>query len=420
MPLTPGVISLVSEPVTTTRPTSAPPSSRADAGHTGATAVLWLLAVAAAGHLVLRSYLEQRHIIDFRVLQDGATRFWDGASVYADPWFLLTPSGLLAMLPFGLLDQGIGFAVWNTVSIGAAAIGVGCALRFVGAAPTGPVAAVTVLGLCVSESMTSTLVLGNLNNSLLLALGAGFLLADLRGRSVLAGVLLGAALALKPVFVLLLLIPVLRRRWSTLGWAVSLPLVLNVIGLLLVPAPSDFLTGTVPGLLHGRKEWNNSLWSMGVDYGLPDWAIVALRLLVVGLTAAALWRLRHVEDAVLRNATSYGVLLLATFLASSLSQAYYSLLLVPLLVTVVRAGSALRTPLAWVAVFLFAARDSWSIPRSPGWTETFGDVRWTSGWVILFAVLVVWALRVRPRPRADAREPSAPSAARHLLTVPAV
>lgn len=382
----------------------APPASSGDARRSATTAVLWVLAVGAGAPLVLRSFVEQRHIIDFRVLQDGAMRFWDGASVYADPWFLLTPSGLLAMLPFGLLDPDAGFVVWNVVSIGAAGVGVVCALRFVGASLSGPVAAATVLGACVSESLTSTLMLGNLNNSLLLALGAGFLLADLRGRTVLAGVLLGAALALKPVFVLLLLIPLLRRGWATLGWAVSIPLFLNAVGLALVPAPSDFFTLTVPGLLHGRKEWNNSLWSMGVDYGLPGWAIVALRLLVVVLTGVAVWRLRPVEDPVLRSATSYGVLMLATFLASSLSQAYYSVLLVPLLVTVVRAGSALRNPVAWVAVFFFAAQDSWSLPRSPGWTETFGDVRWTSGWLILFGILVAWALRSGPRARADVED----------------
>jgi arabinofuranan 3-O-arabinosyltransferase len=387
---------------------TAAPSAGRDGRRSAATAVLWLLALAAAGHLVLRSYLEDRYIGDFRVLQDGAMRFWDGVSVYADPWFLLTPSGLLAMLPFGLLGPHAGFVVWNTLSIGAVAAGCVWSLRFVGARLTGPVAAVTLLGVPLSESLTSTLILGNLNNSLLMALGAGFLLADLRGRTVLAGVLLGAALALKPVFVLLLLIPLLRRRWTTLSWAVALPLVLNVVGLALVPAPSDFVTRTVPGLLHGRKEWNNSLWSMGVDYGLPDWAIVALRLLVLLLTGLAVWRFRRVEDAVVRSAATYGVLLLATFLASSLSQAYYSLLLVPLLLSVVRAGSPLRTPVAWVAVYAFAAQDSWSIPRSPGWTETVGDVRWTSGWALLLAVLVTTALRVRPTddPQVPERQPA--------------
>ena len=370
------------------------------------TAVLWVLALGSCAQLVARSYLQERYLIDFRALHDGATRFWDGVSVYDDPWFLLTPSGLLAMLPFGLVGQGTAFVLWNTLSIVAIVTGVVCALRLVGVPLTGPVAAVTVLLLCVSESVTETLRLGNLNNSLLLALGTGFLLAERRGRVVLAGVLLGVSLALKPVLVLLLLLPLLRRGWRTVGWAISLPVALNVLGLALVPVPSDFLDVTVPNLLHARESYNHSLWALGAYLGAPGWSVLVARVLVLVLAGMAVWRLRLLEDAVLRLTTSYGVLVLATFLASSLSQAYYSLVLVPLLLTVVRAGSALRSPVAWVAVYLFAIQDSGRIPVPPGWAMHYGFGRFPVGWLVLFAVLVVWALR-REVPGSDRqrREP---------------
>lgn len=357
------------------------------------TAVLWVLALGASAELVARSYLQDRYLIDFRALHDGATRFWDGTSVYGDPWFLLTPSGLLALLPFGLVGQGAAFVLWNTLSIVAVMTGVACALRLVGVPLTGPVAAVTTLLLCVSESVTETLRLGNLNNSLLLALGAGFLLAERRGRVVLAGVLLGLSLALKPVLVLLLLLPLLRRGWRTLGWAISLPVALNVLGLALVPVPSDFFDVTVPNLLQARELWNHSLWAFGAYLGAPGWSVLGARVLVLVLAGVAVWRLRLLDDAVLRLTTSYGVLVLATFLASSLSQAYYSLILVPVLLTVVRAGSALRSPVAWVAVYLFATLDSWRIPVPAGWDMHYGFGRFPVGWLVLFAVLVVWALR---------------------------
>jgi arabinofuranan 3-O-arabinosyltransferase len=357
------------------------------------TAVLWVLALGVCAQLVARSYLQDRYLIDFRTLHDGATRFWDGVSVYDDPWFLLTPSGLLAMLPFGLLGFDAAFVIWNTLSIVALVTGVVCSLRLVGVPLTGPVAALTTLLLCVSESVTETLRLGNLNNSLLLALGAGFLLAELRGRFVLAGALIGISLALKPVLVLLLLLPLLRRGWRTLGWAVSIPVALNVLGLALVPVPSDFFDVTVPNLLHARESYNHSLWALGAYLDAPDWSVLAARVLVLVLAGAAVWRLRLLEDAVLRLTTSYGVLVLATFLASSLSQAYYSVVLVPLLLTVVRPGSALRSPVAWVAVYLFATSDSWRIPVPPGWELHYGFGRFPVGWLILFAVLVVWALR---------------------------
>ena len=365
------------------------------------TVVLWVLAVGACAQLVARSYLQERYLIDFRVLHEGATRFWDGASVYGDPWFLLTPSGLLAMLPFGLLGHGAAFVIWNTLSIVALVTGVVCALRIVGAPLTGPVAAVTTVLLCVSESVTETLRLGNLNNSLLLALGAGFLLAELRGRVVLAGVLLGISLALKPVLVLLLLLPLLRRGWRTVAWAISIPVALNVLGLALVPVPSDFFDVTVPNLLHAREQYNHSLWAFGAYLGAPGWSVLAARVLVLVLAGMAVWRLRSLEDAVLRLTTSYGILVLATFLVSSLSQAYYSVILLPLLLTVVRAGSALRSPVAWVAVYLFATQDSLRIPVPPGWDLHYGFGRFPVGWLLLFAVLVVWALRPATLRRKD-------------------
>ena len=88
-----------------------------------------------------------------------------------------------------------------------------------------------------------------------------------------------------------------------------------------------------------------------------------------------------------------------------------------LLLTVVRAGSAVRNPVAWVGVYLFAAQDSWFIPRHPGWTETLGVVRWTSGWIILFGVLVGWALFGAPRRRRDVEE-AAPGSAPAQEPVP--
>jgi arabinofuranan 3-O-arabinosyltransferase len=88
-----------------------------------------------------------------------------------------------------------------------------------------------------------------------------------------------------------------------------------------------------------------------------------------------------------------------TFLASSLSQAYYSLFLLPLLVTVVRAGSVMRSPVAWVAVCLFAGQVSWTFPGYPGLTHGFGVAQFTLAWALLFVVLVTWVLRSAPSSR---------------------
>ena len=234
-----------------------------------AAAVLWPLALAFFADLVLRSYSATRVIVDFGILHDGAVRLVHGQSVYSDPFFLLPPSGLFLVAPFGLLSAHTAFLIWNTLSILAAVIGVACAVRFAGLSIRGPVGAALLLVLSLSESLTTTLLLGNLNNCVLLALGSGYLLAERRGRPRLAGVLLGLSLAVKPVFVLVLLLPLLQRRWRTVGWAIAIPAVLNVAGFLLTPHRGDFLSIAVTNLLSARPGTNSSLWAMGVYWGVP-------------------------------------------------------------------------------------------------------------------------------------------------------
>jgi len=227
------------------------------------------LALAFFADLVLRSYSATRVIVDFGILHDGAVRLVHGQSVYSDPFFLLPPRGLFLVAPFGLLSARTAFLIWNTLSILAAVIGVACAVRFAGLSIRGPVGAALLLVLSLSESLTTTLLLGNLNNCVLLALGSGYLLAERRGRPRLAGVLLGLSLAVKPVFVLVLLLPLLQRRWRTVGWAIAIPAVLNVAGFLLTPHRGDFLSIAVTNLLSARPGTNSSLWAMGVYWGCP-------------------------------------------------------------------------------------------------------------------------------------------------------
>ena len=378
-------------------------SGRAPGGRGGAAArsasparvlggVLWTLALVNLADLVYRSYVATRDDVDFRALYDGASRFVDGSSVYADPYFLLTPSGLLAMVPFGFLERDTAFIVWNTVSVAAAAAGVVLSLRFARVPLRSPLAAGLVLALSLTPPLTHTLMFGNLNNSVVLALGAGCLLALRDDRRVLAGVLLGLSLALKPLLVLVLVIPLLRRQWSTVAWAIALPVLLNVVGFLVTPFREDFLEVTVPELLTARPDFNSSLWAVGHHFDVPEPVVLVVRLAVVLVALFAVWRLRAAGDAVLGLASAYGILLLATFLSAALSQGYYALLLLPLLATAGRRGSPLVSPVAWLGVALFAGVDEWRFP-DPDVTAGFTQVRPALGWALLFTVLVAAALR---------------------------
>lgn len=380
------------------------------ASMTPVTALLWFLALATYGNLALRSMVATNPV-DFYILHDGARRLLEGGSVYADPNFLLTPSGLFVVGPFGLLDRHVAFLLWNTLSVLATVAAVACAARFARVGLAGPVPAALLLGLSLSESLTTTLLFGNLNNTLLLALGSAYLLAERSDRRLAAGLLLGVALAVKPVLVLVLLVPLLRRRWQTVGWAVAVPAVLNCTGLALLPHRADFFTVAVPSQLAARTGSNSSLWAVGSTFGWPAWLVVLLRVAFLLAAVAAVWWLRHHPDRVLRLAVSYGLLLLATFLSFSLSQGYYSMLLLPLFASAVSSASPMRNPLTWVATYLFMTLDVWAPPQLPRLSGWFAVGHWTLGWALLFAVLVVWAQReaggVRvaiPSPR-DARAP---------------
>ncbi|WP_051515754.1 glycosyltransferase family 87 protein [Candidatus Blastococcus massiliensis] len=366
-------------------------SARADGG---VRVALWALAAVAFAVRVVRSFRSPDWHFDFEVLYGGALNLLERQSVYSDEFFLLTPSGLLAMAPFGLLDHDPAFYVWNTVSVLAVVLGVVLTLRLLGEPLGGSPAAGLVLALSILPPMSDTWHLGNINNSFLFALAAAFLIAVRNDRRVLAGICLGLALAIKPVLVLLVVIPLLRRNWSTLAWAAAIPAVLNVAGLAVTPNRREFFDITVPGILHAREEFNSSLWAAGRYLDIPGPLVDVLRVAAVAAAVVVVWQLRRERDEVLALAVGSGALLLATFLSSSLSQAYYALFLVPLLMSVVRPGSPMRNPLAWVAVLLFteAGRqvlDGSTVP------DAFAVSRVAAGWGLLLVVVLVWTLRRR-------------------------
>jgi hypothetical protein len=155
---------------------------------------------------------------------------------------------------------------------------------------------------------------------------------------------------------------------------------------------------------------------------------------VLALAVVLVWRLRNIVDPVVGFSASYGLCLLATWLAASLSEGYYSMLLVPVLLTVITPGSPVASPLTWFAVWLFGGLDRWDTGSSrnvdpefarPGWgggggprwgnpferdvPNDFERSRWTAGWLLLYAVLVVWAFRTHrspPSQRSDDPRPA--------------
>src|SRR5699024_6872913 len=79
----------------------------------------------------------------------------------------------------------------------------------------------------LTESVRNTLVFSNINGVLLLAL-VGFLWLLLRDRLWAAGLVLGLAILVKPMFLPLLFLPLVKLQWRAVLGGLAVPVIFNV------------------------------------------------------------------------------------------------------------------------------------------------------------------------------------------------
>jgi arabinofuranan 3-O-arabinosyltransferase len=315
---------------------------------------------------------------------------------YVDPHYLYPPGGTLLLSPFGFLPEVASrnwFFTINTVAIVIAAYFL---VRLFGYGLTSVALPALIVAMYCTESVINTLVFTNINGCILLleVLFFRWLLVGKVNHEWWAGVAIGLSLVVKPSLAPLLLLPLLNRQWRAIVTAIAVPVVFNAAAWPLVRNPMDFFRHTVPYLLSTRDYFNSSISGNGVYYGLPMWLILLLRILFGLLAIASLWllyRYYRTRDPLFWFATSSGVLLIASFLLSSLGQAYYSMMLFPFLMTVVLRNSVLRNWPAWFAIYGFMTADRWLLYhwQSTGRFLEYMKVTW--GWslmlVVVFSVL---------------------------------
>jgi arabinofuranan 3-O-arabinosyltransferase len=198
----------------------------------------------------------------------------------------------------------------------------------------------------------------------------------------------------KPTLAPLLLGTLLLGRVRTTCVAAAVGAALTLVGMATVRDGTVFLTDVLPMLGDGNREvlqqYDKSLRGAVELLGLPDGVGLVARAGALALAVAVAWRRRR---GPLAAAEVVPVLLLGGLLASSFSWANYSLYLLPLLVTVVRAGSLVRTWPAWAAVFLLWTADPWPALELGETVEAVVGLRTTWGWLLLLAACVWSALR---------------------------
>ena len=217
----------------------------------------------------------------------------------------------------------------------------------------------------------------------------------------------------KPLLVVLLLLPLLNRQWRALITAIGVPLVFNAVAWPLSADPMGFVRNTAPYILETRDYFNSSILGNGIYYGLPMWLIIALRLAAVVLAVVSLWllyRYYRERDQLFWMLTSSGVLLISSWLVLGLAQGYYSMMLFPFLMTVVRPNSVIRNWPAWLAVYGFMTMDRWLLGHWPTTGRFLEYMKITYGWslmlVVVFCVLYFRYLEAKSEDRlADGIDP---------------
>ncbi|BBX59795.1 Alpha-(1-_3)-arabinofuranosyltransferase [Mycobacterium shottsii] len=374
------------------RPRTGPPSAS-----TILRSVLWPAAILSVLHRAIVLTTNGNITDDFKPVYRAVLNFRRGWDIYnehfdyVDPHYLYPPGGTLLMAPFGYLPFAPSRYLFISINTAAILLAAYLLLRLFNFTLTSVAAPALVLAMFATETVTNTLVFTNINGCILL-LEVLFLRWLLDGRvshQWWAGIAIGFTLVLKPLLGPLLLLPLLNRQWRTLVTAIVIPIAINVAALPLINHPMDFFTRTLPYILSTRDYFNSSIQGNGIYFGLPNWLILFLRLLFTAIAIASLWllyRYYRTRDPLLWFTTSSGVLLLWSWLAMSLAQGYYSMMLFPFLMTITLRNSVIRNWPAWLGIYGFMTLDRWLLFNWMRWGRALEYLKITYGWSLLLIV----------------------------------
>jgi arabinofuranan 3-O-arabinosyltransferase len=217
-----------------------------------------------------------------------------------------------------------------------------------------------VLGSVLASSpLHGTLVLGQIYPLLLVGLVSGWI-AERRGRPVLAAVLYGITVALKPSLGPLLLLPAVQRRWLPLRAGLISAATATLFGVL-VAGPSSGIewlkiafSEPVPDTVD-----NASLPGLAVRFGLPG--VLGMVLGVAVLVGTLVWCGRN-RDRIDPAGTVPFAVLAAGLLCSPISWHNYLMLLWPGILMLIPLG---RGPVVAVALAVTVIPVSWNADWPP-------------------------------------------------------
>ncbi|WP_433203939.1 glycosyltransferase family 87 protein [Nocardia sp. CA-107356] len=355
---------------------------------------LWPLAVMTVLNRVFIKAVNGFITDDFKPVYNASLAFLNHRPVYTanydlvDPHYLYPPSGTLLIAPLALIDPEK--SRWCFILLNAAAIILAwyLLLKLFKFTLSSMAAPILLLAMFSSETVINTLVFTNVNGCVLLA-EVAFIMLLLGRRDLWAGAILGLSIAVKPTLAPLVLIAAARGQWKVFYTAIGVPLALTAIAWPLSADPDKFFTRTARYLSDPRDYFNSAIVGNAAYYGLPLWLSWGIRIMMGVLVLISLWLLYRYyrDDELFFVTTASGVLMTAEFLLNSLGQMYYSMMLFPLLMSVVLRNSVMRNWPAWLAVFGFMSYDKWLSDRWQGLGRNVEYLRITFGWGLLLIVI---------------------------------
>lgn len=293
-----------------------------------------------------------------------------GVSPYEDKRFLYLPSAVIMAIPEALLPAPLLRCVLPLGMTGLVGLGWWASLRLF-SVPVRSRLAVGGFGLfaLAYKPYVNLVLIGNWTAISAAALPLALLLAQRRSWAA-AGLVVGLAIACKPMLVPIGLLFLLARQWRGLALAVGVPVGLSLVGALMMPHPMLFFTKTLPFLFQGQDSyalpWDASPIAALPRLGVPEPLAVLLAFAGAGCGLWAAWRRwrRPVaadgDGGELRLVETACMVMLAAFLVSRPSFDHYLIVVLPLLLASgVRAGSMSRSPWFWVALLPQTAGIPW-------------------------------------------------------------
>lgn len=397
-------------------PTPEPMSLNYQRARTVAVWALWPIAVMTAIHKVWFAF-NNHATDDFTTVWNAILRFRTGVPVYSedyatvDPHYLYFPGGTLLLSPLSLMPSfSIGRAFYIGANAASTVLALGILSYLVAHAKnhrspwrdaiTGIVWPASIIVLFNTEAVRNTLLFSNINGVLLL-LEVLFLWFLISRKGWAAGIALGLAITIKPQFLPLLFLPLVKRQWGALATGIGIPIVFNLAAWSLMTQPQDFFSKLLPYLDEVRDFANSSIIGLGTYFGVPEpviwlWRIFAALLVLAGVFVLLKWR---DSDNFMWASTTSSLLLLGVFLVSSLGQMYYSMLFAPLFFTVLLHRSVMHNPIAWLGAYFCLSIDIWMSDKWIWPGRIFEYTRGTIGWMLLLIAIsitaVMWLVQSR-------------------------